>query len=74
MPSRGAHPLVEVRGTYLTVIEGDLDTVGSLFEHLVTPLVVVLDVTVGMFLAAVVGTGYLLYWIVRPARAVVVAG
>ena len=115
--------LVLVCGTYLTVIEGDLDTTGSLFEHLITPLVVVLDwilvgrarvavrwwyplswvlfplvyllyflladvqlyrnfldpeasdfgATVGMFLVAVVGTGYLLYWIVRPARAVVVA-
>lgn len=29
--------------TYLTVIDGDLDTTGSLFEHLVTPLVVLAD-------------------------------
>ena len=29
--------------TYLTVIEGDLDTVGSLFEHLVTPLLALAD-------------------------------
>jgi hypothetical protein len=29
--------------TYLTVIDGDLDTTGSLFEHLITPLVVLAD-------------------------------
>ena len=115
--------LLLVCGTYLTVIEGDLDTVGSLFEHLITPVVVLADwilvgrarvaarwwyplswllfpllylvyflladvqlyrsflnpeagdfgLTVGAFLLALVATGYLLYGIVRPARAVVVA-
>ncbi|HEX2133168.1 MAG TPA: hypothetical protein VHH15_16600 [Actinophytocola sp.] len=109
--------------TYLTVIGGDLDTVGSLFEHLVTPLVVLADwvlvgrarvvvrwwyplswglfpllyllyflladvqlyrgflnpeagdfgVTVGLFLVAVVATGYLLCGVVRPPRTEVVA-
>jgi hypothetical protein len=29
--------------TYLTVIDGDLDSTGSLFEHLVTPLLVLAD-------------------------------
>lgn len=29
--------------TYLTVIEGDLDTVASLFEHLVTPVLALAD-------------------------------
>lgn len=29
--------------TYLTVIDGDLDSTGSLFEHLVTPLAVLAD-------------------------------
>lgn len=107
--------------TYLTVLGGDLDTVSSVFEHLVTPLVVLLDwvlvgrsrvavrwwyplswvlfpllylvyfliadvqlyhsfldpeaadfaTTVGAFLVAVVGAGYLLYWAVRPRTTVV---
>jgi hypothetical protein len=109
--------------TYLTILEGDLDSVSSLFEHLVTPLVVLVDwivigrarvavrwwfplswllfpllyliyflladvqlyrsfldpeasdfgVTVGLFMLALVGAGYLLYWIARPVRAEVVA-
>jgi hypothetical protein len=109
--------------TYLTVIDGDLDTVSSLFEHLITPLVVLADwifvgrarvtvrwwyplswvlfpllylvyflladvrlyrnflnpdssdfgMTVALFLAALVGAGYLLYGVVRPMRARVVA-
>lgn len=29
--------------TYLTVIDGDLDTTGSLFEHLVTPVLALAD-------------------------------
>lgn len=35
--------LLLVLGTYFTVLDGDLDTTASLFEHLVTPLAVLAD-------------------------------
>lgn len=35
--------LMLVCGTYFTVLDGDLDTTASLFEHLVTPLLVLAD-------------------------------
>lgn len=58
--------LLLVCGTYLTVIEGDLDSAGSLFEHLLTPLVVVVDwVFVGRSRVAV-RWWYPLSWVLFP--------
>jgi hypothetical protein len=52
--------------TYLTVIDGELDTTASLFEHLVTPVLVLVD----WVFAGRTGTvrwWYPLSWIVFPA-------
>jgi len=52
--------------TYLTVIQGDLDTVGSLFEHLVTPLVVLADWLLVGRSRVVVRWWYPLSWVLFP--------
>jgi hypothetical protein len=52
--------------TYLTVIDGDLDTTASLFEHLVTPVVVLADwVLAGR--TRTVRWWYPLSWVIFPA-------
>lgn len=59
--------LILVSVTYLTILEGPLDESWSLFEHLLTPLVVVVDfVFVGRNQAAV-RWWHPLTWIVFPA-------
>jgi hypothetical protein len=57
--------LLLVCGTYLTVIDGDLDTTASLFEHLITPALALFDwVVVGRTWSA--RWWYPLSWIVFP--------
>lgn len=58
--------LLLVAVTYMAIIEGDLDETWSLFEHLITPLVVLVDfVAVGRNQAAV-RWWHPLTWIVFP--------
>lgn len=51
--------------TYLTVLEGDLDTTGSLFEHLITPTLVLADWVVAGRTRAV-RWWYPISWVVFP--------
>jgi hypothetical protein len=52
--------------TYLTVIDGELDTTASLFEHLITPVLVLADwIVVGR--TGTVRWWYPLSWIAFPA-------
>jgi hypothetical protein len=58
--------LLLVAGTYMSLMEGDLGSVHSLFEHLLTPLVVLVDwVLVGRNQAAV-RWWHPLSWLVFP--------
>ena len=53
--------------TYLTVIDGSLDSTGSLFEHLVTPLAVLADFVLVGRNQANVRWWHPLTWVVFPA-------
>ncbi|OLF19598.1 hypothetical protein [Actinophytocola xanthii] len=52
--------------TYLTVIEGDLYSVSSLFEHLLTPLAALADWVLVGRAAVVVRWWYPLSWVLPP--------